>query len=74
MEECKAASVVLGLPYGETETAGNDLVSRPAGCYWKNKKLYFNTVVDIFHTSPESFGARGGVCFKGKFGIVTKGK
>ena len=70
--ECKAVSVYLGLRYGGTRNL--DLASKPAGCYWTNTESYFNTVVDTYQTSPESFGSRGGVCFKGKFGLVLEGK
>ena len=63
LDKCKAASAVLGLYY--KYELNNP--SRPAGCYWKGKNAYLNTVVDPYQTIPESLGARGGVCVKGNF-------
>ena len=70
VDECKAASAVLGLTGGTN--FHQDSSGYPAGCYWKNTYLYFNAVVDPSQTNPESFGVRGGVCFKGKFDIVIR--
>ena len=60
--KCKAASAILGLNYDGSISSH----LTPAGCYWSGEKSYFNKGFDPYQTSPESFGARGGVCVKGK--------
>ena len=79
INNCKDASAALGLTY-----EGNKRTSEvPAGCYWMNwcdspgyagchttsKQSYFNAIVEPSQTTPNIFGARGGVCVKGNFSM-----
>ena len=34
----------------------------PAGCFWNNYKVYFNTIIDPSKTDPE--GNTGGICWR----------
>ena len=66
IDECKAASAVLGFNY----RGNTNLLSRPAGCYFERRDgqgSYLNSVVDPSNTDPQYFGYTGGICFKGKF-------
>ena len=67
VDECKAASAVLGLSYKGIF----NLFTRPAGCYFTElgypEHSYFNRIVDPSKTNPEYFDNTGGVCVKGKF-------
>ena len=71
LDECISASAVLGLVFGYLLF---NQASRPAGCYWESGTSWFNAVVDPSLTSPGSFSDRGGVCVKGKFGLVVEGQ
>ena len=64
--KCKAASAILGLNYQVVTSHFISSHLAPAGCYWSGEKSYFNKGFDPYQTSPESFGASGGVCVKGK--------
>ena len=72
LDECKVASDVLGLTYYSSYT----LFSTPAGCNWRAigeiRYSFFNTIVDPSQTSPNNVDF-GGVCVKGKFGIIRMG-
>ena len=66
VDECKAASAVLGLSYKGIF----NLFTRPAGCYFTElgypEHSYFNRILDPSDTNPEYFDNTGGVCVKGK--------
>ena len=73
LDECKAASDVLGLTFYSSYS----FFSRPAGCNWRDigerQLSFFNTIVDPSQTSPEDVDF-GPVCVTGKFGIKIVGK
>ena len=57
--ECKnSAADVLGLSFVGSLTS----IDYPAGCYWNNRIVFFNRIIDPSQTNQESFGNRGGVC------------
>ena len=58
---CKEAAKEFGLEY---DGAIGKAIG-PAGCYWKNNKIYFNRIFDASLTTPEKFNGRRGVCKKG---------
>ena len=72
LRECKAASDALGLTYHGSYRE----FLRPAGCNWRAigemQYSFFNTIVDPSQTSPNNVEF-GGVCVKGKFGIIREG-
>ena len=63
--ECKnSAADVLGLSFEWSLTDKGF----PAGCYWKDTKAFFNTIIDPSQTNQKIFGNRGGVCVRtGKY-------
>ena len=62
--ECKNSADVLGLSFVGSFIS----IGYPAGCYWKDTKAFFNTIIDPSQTNQKIFGNRGGVCVRtGKY-------
>ena len=59
--ECKnSAADALGLSF----VWSVNKIDYPAGCYWKDRQAFFNTITDPSQTNQESFDNRGGVCVR----------